>query len=504
MDLTLLILIFIVISTILYWYLTKTYKHWENQNVPCLPNPVPGLGHMMPIITLKQSLQDFVLNAYGQTDASVIGFYFVRKPAIIVRDPELVKSVLVTNFNSFRNNSIQLNEKSDPVMAKNPFFATDPDTWKTSRTRTVQHLSGRKLGQLFIIVNEVVVKMHSYVIRKIDENNGSFEYETKDFFTKYTGEVVANAAFAIEGQSFHDNPDKWCFDNVAKTLFEPTLLNGMKQALLFYLPEVGHSLGVSFLQKSTDQYFRENLKATLKQRKEVKSPPHDFLQFCIDSNEKDDVDNIIADLIVFYGDVYETSSSSLSSVFYHLSKHQDIQEKLREHIANVMKKYGNQITYESLKEMNYLEQVIYEALRITPPFPSNLKVCTEEITLQGSDGLKIHLKPGNPVLVPIVALHGDEKHWPNAQDFDPDRFCQENQTDRNKFVFLPFGEGPRQCPGMRFAMMLMKLATASLIHKFSIAHSHKTKEPLEIEPSSIITYVKGGLWAKFEKLNQSG
>lgn len=56
------------------------------------------------------------------------------------------------------------------------------------------------------------------------------------------------------------------------------------------------------------------------------------------------------------------------------------------------------------------------------------------------------------------------------------------------------------CLGMRFATIMLKVAT-TLISKFSIEKSSKTAEPLEFEPASYITMVKGGLWAKFRKLN---
>ncbi|KAJ8680138.1 hypothetical protein QAD02_015925 [Eretmocerus hayati] len=504
MDLLVIFSILISIITIFYWYLTKTYNHWSKQKIPCLPSrPFPGFGHILPIITLRQSLHDFSLKAYHASEASVIGFYFTRKPAIFVRDPELVKSVLVTNFSSFRNNAIQFNKELDPVMANHPFFTGNPDTWKVSRARAVNHLSNRKLGQHFNIINQVCSKMDLHLSQKFEEKF-MVECELKDLFSKYTSEIVANAAFGIEGQSFEDNPDKWAFVSVTKTIFEPKLTNNLRQMLIFYLPEVANLLRLRFLQESTDEYLRESLKNILKQRKLMDIAPNDFLQFCIETNVENDVDKIIADIITFYFDVYETSSTALATVFYHLSKNQNIQEKLREHITSVMEKFEGEITYEALKEMNYLEQIIYESMRLTPPFPTLFKTCTQEITLKGSDGLECHLTEGNVVLIPLIALNHDEKYWHQSQTFDPDRFSAENRMNQTKFVFLPFGEGPRQCIGLRLGLMLMKLATVRLIQNYSVEPSNVTREPLKMEPSSFMTFIEGGLWAKFKRLDQNG
>ena len=471
--------------------------------MPCMPDPVPGFGHMFPVIALKENMPTFAERLYKHTDKSMVGFYFLRKPGLLVRDPELVKCVLQTKFLSFRNNQLQLDWNNDPVMALNPFFTGDAHLWRTARARTTNHLSAKKLKSLFIIINEVCAKTDAYVDRKVQESGGLFECEIKEHFLKFTGEVVANSAFAIEGQSFEDNPDRFSFTNVAKTIFEPTVVNGIKQSLLFYMPDFAKLLKMSFLSNKADDYFRQTIKAIIKQRKQTSnSAPNDFLQFCLESNTVDDIDSIIADIIIFYSDVYETSSSTLAALFYYLSEYKDVQSKLREQILSVLEANKGEITYESLKDLNYLEQVMFEALRLCPPLGSQMKVCTEEVTLTGPDGLTCTLKPGSPVIVPGMALHRDSKYWPDPEVFNPDRFSPDNQANRNKYVYLPFGEGPRMCVGVRLATMMIKQVVCALLAEYSVEPSSKTKLPLEMEPTSFLTHIKGGLWAKFKKLGR--
>ncbi|KAJ8683523.1 hypothetical protein QAD02_019315 [Eretmocerus hayati] len=501
MDVSLLLLVIILTSTIFYWFLTKNYSYWNKQGIPYVPDPVPGFGHVLPIITLRESAAALFTKIYNRTQASVIGFYFMQKPAVIVRDPELVKSVLVTNYHSFSNNMVKLDEKSDPVMSKNPFFAKDQHTWKMNRSRIANQIAGGKLRQLYVIIEQVCEKMLAYVDRKIDQNDGVFECEMKDFFTKFTGEIVANAAFAIEGQSFEDKPDKWAYVNVARTVFKPTFIHGIKHSLILYLPRIAAFFRLGYLTDSARQYFSENIKAIIKQRQKSGDTPNDYLQSIIDANDKNDIDSIISDIIVFHTDVYETSSTTLSSVFYQLSKNPDAQTKLREDITTKSKSHHGCITYESLKEMDFLEYVINEALRLMPTVGRFIKMCTNEITLVGNDGLKCHIKPGSPVVIPVLGLHHDEKYWPDPEKFDPDRFQPDNQIGRHKNVYLPFGDGPKLCVGYRLGILLVKIATATLITRFSIEPSSITKEPLKLEPASLLTYFEGGLWVKFTKFH---
>lgn len=92
----------------------------------------------------------------------------------------------------------------------------------------------------------------------------------------------------------------------------------------------------------------------------------------------------------------------------------------------------------------YIFLIIVETLRLHPPINVLAKVCSEDYKIPNTS---LTLPKGTPVNVSVLGLHMDEKYFPNPAKFDPERFSEEAVAARHKFVYLPFGEGPRRCIG---------------------------------------------------------
>ena len=68
-----------------------------------------------------------------------------------------------------------------------------------------------------------------------------------------------------------------------------------------------------------------------------------------------------------------------------------------------------------------------------------------------------------------------------------------------RHAFQGFGQGPRACLGMRFALLEAKVAVLSVFRRFSFLPGTKTLEPLKLDPTAGLSWVKGGLWARIEE-----
>ena len=153
---------------------------------------------------------------------------------------------------------------------------------------------------------------------------------------------------------------------------------------------------------------------------------------------------------------HETTALALTWTFYLLSLHPQIEERVRSEIATVTG--GTPVRGEHIDSLRYTQQVIQEAMRLYPPAPLIVREARRVLQL-GTETIG----PGTFVYVPVYAVHRHEEFWDRPDLFDPDRFTPEAIKTRDRYVYLPFGAGPRVCIGMSFALMEATAVLAVLL-----------------------------------------
>lgn len=111
------------------------------------------------------------------------------------------------------------------------------------------------------------------------------------------------------------------------------------------------------------------------------------------------------------------------------------------------------------------------------------------------------IKKGQHVIIPTYAIQHDPEHYPDPETYDPMRFSEEESKKRNPFSYLPFGDGPRSCIGLRFGMIQAKVGLASLLRDFKFNKCSKSVFPMVFNPQQHILMPKGGMWLNVEKYN---
>ncbi|KAH6936724.1 hypothetical protein HPB50_021011 [Hyalomma asiaticum] len=107
---------------------------------------------------------------------------------------------------------------------------------------------------------------------------------------------------------------------------------------------------------------------------------------------------------------------------------------------------------------------------------------------------KLKIPAGTSVMAAIEYIHRDPSSWEKPDTFDPDRFLPERRKGQNPLAFQPFGAGPRNCIGMRFAQMELRFTLAHVLRKYRlVATPNSDKDPAEIDMNPLVLRIKRGV-----------
>lgn len=159
---------------------------------------------------------------------------------------------------------------------------------------------------------------------------------------------------------------------------------------------------------------------------------------------------------------HETTANALTWGLYLLSQNPEIEKKYLEEIDTVL---GGKIpTFEDLKNLPYLTQIIHEVLRLYPPAWILGRTAIADDVIDGH-----RVGKGNNVMISPYQIHRSKSFWENPDSFIPERFTPEKMKDLHKFVYFPFGGGPRFCIGNNFALIEMQLIFAMIGQKYRLS-----------------------------------
>ncbi|KAJ8770625.1 hypothetical protein K2173_021272 [Erythroxylum novogranatense] len=140
-----------------------------------------------------------------------------------------------------------------------------------------------------------------------------------------------------------------------------------------------------------------------------------------------------------------------------------------------------------LKDLVYLQAVVKESLRLYPPSPLILRAAKEDCTLSAG----YHIPAGTRLMINAWKIQYDERVWPNAQEFKPERFLtyhKETDLRGQSFELIPFGSGRRSCPGISLALQVVHFILASLLHAFEV--KNPSGEDVDMTESNGLTNLK--------------
>ncbi|CAO1442022.1 unnamed protein product [Diamesa tonsa] len=520
---TLIIILIVGAVFLFYKWATSTYDYFAKRGMT-FSKPVPLMGSNLNMFTRKLSFPE-VIDAwyYEFRDVKISGLFEFRRPFVFVRDPKIVKHLAIKEFDYFMDHRSVITKEIDPMFGK-ALVALTGQKWKDMRATLSPAFTGSKMRMMFEFMSQCG-KQTAITMREqiVTGNDNVFEF--RELASKFTVDVIASCAFGIEVNSFL-NP-KNDFQRIAQKVANFSgFLTTMKFLGFMVAPNIMKKLNISILDKETCDFFQTAILDTMKYRVEKGIVRHDMINLLIQarkgnlshSPKEDEVisdgfatveesnmgkskvtrewddEDMAAQCFIFFLAGFDTVATTMSFAAYELALNQEVQDKLRAEINDVENDVSNgTVNYEQIQEMKYMDQFICEVLRKWPAALITDRACVKDYELKYDDDKTFTFEKGINFFIPIYSFHRDPQYFQDPEKFDPERFNDENRGNIDPDTYLPFGVGPRNCIGSRFALIELKTIFYYLLLNFKFEVCAKTQIPLKFDKTAFSPKTEKGI-----------
>ncbi|XP_063828457.1 cytochrome P450 6B6-like [Ostrinia nubilalis] len=428
-------------------------------------------------------------------EEKVVGYFRTSNPGLLIRDPELVKRILMTDFVHFYERGIHPNKMGIEPILSNLFFAEGEYLWRLLRHRMTPAFTSGKLKAMFPLIVERAEQLQA---RALDAARKGKAIDARDLMARYTTDFIGACGFGLDAGSL--NEEESAFRKLGADIFKFDLRQVVVNVLKDNFPRLTRQL--KFLGHLENQIVTV-VNDIQKQRNYQPSNRNDFIDLLLECKKKGiikveslekvkpdgspdyatlELDDLLiaAQVFVFFAAGFETSSSATSYTLHQLAYYPEVQRKVQAEIDEVLSKHDNKLSYEAVKDMTYLEWTFKEGMRKFPSLGFLSRRCSRKYTIPD---LNMTIDEGVMIAIPLQALQTDPQYFDNPTEFRPERFDPKNKLVK-KFTYLPFGDGPRACIGFMQSLAGM----AAILSRFSVEpapESHPVEPKFDVVQSII-------------------
>lgn len=229
----------IVLIGLIYKWSVAKYKTFEERGVAHdTPKPLMGNLTIQEFLGSVPGLKKQIDDHLRYRDSKVYGQYFLRDPVFVIRDPELIKNIGVKEFDHFMNHSGA--QKVETLLTKSLVQLQDRK-WKEMRHILTPTFTGIKMRTMYELINACSDVGVQFIEQEIQLEGGrSIELEMKDYFTRFTNDCIASAAFGIQIDSFAEKENTFFKIGQTVTNLKPiVIIKGLLYNVLPKLMKVG-------------------------------------------------------------------------------------------------------------------------------------------------------------------------------------------------------------------------------------------------------------------------
>ncbi|ALC41931.1 Cyp6a22 [Drosophila busckii] len=495
--LDLLALLFITMSLGL-WYVRIKMTYWVRRRI-CHEHPSFPMGNMQGLRT-QRHIKDILTpmyEAFKDCGDPFAGMYILLRPVVLVLDLELAKHVLIRDFPNFEDRGLYHNEQADPLTGH--LFRLDGAKWRALRQKMTPAFSSGRMKYMFPNICAVGAELAT-VCGELAENSICNIVDVSELISRYTSDVIGSCAFGLDCNGLR-NPQAE-FVLMGRRAFRQQRHGQLVTALIENLPNWARRLHMRIVHQDISDFYTRIVRDIVKQREEQRIVKNDFMHLLIEMKRRGEItmQELTAQAFVFFIAGFDTSASTTAFALYELAKQPQLQLMLRAEMELALEQHDNEFNYDTMQELRYMELVIAETLRKYPILPQLTRTSAHYYIAKNDH--HFYIEPGQMVQIPIYAIQNDPDIYPEPHKFIPERFLAHQMSQRPTASWLPFGDGPRNCIGMRFGKMQTTIALFQLLRQFQFSVCARTESKIQFDKNNLLLSPANGIYLKVEKLHK--
>ncbi|AZQ62366.1 cytochrome P450 [Flammeovirga pectinis] len=435
------------------------------------PKGIPLFGNLFQIEREQ-------IHLYYEKWAKEFGdFFFVNflgKKILISSNPQNNANILKNRPTKFRRLS-----KMAEIIEEVGFygvFTAESEEWIKHRKVTQQALSNKNVKSFFPQIVKVAERLDNFwESNLIDEVT---KYQISNDFTRATVDVTTNLAFGYDMNTV-ENHENEIQDHIAKIFPKVNERVNSPLPIWRYIKsssDKGLDQSMDALKITIGEFIKK-AENNLEKDPSLKENPSNFIEALIASQDKENPftwDEIFGNIYTMLLAGEDTTANSLSWLTYFIASDNELQNKVYNEIKEVLGEKEQITTFEEVARFKYLSAVLKEVLRLKPVSPSLYFQANEDVVVGD-----LLIPKDTFVLTQLRVGALSDDNFENAAEFIPERWLSAKETTggcpftgkHKAEVAMPFGGGPRFCPGKFLSETEMILFAVTLFKKFELTLS---------------------------------
>ncbi|MEM7036414.1 MAG: cytochrome P450 [Bacteroidota bacterium] len=441
------------------------------------PRQIPWLGNALSFVR-KDRLE--WLAGLSAEHGHLIRMKLFNEPILLVQEADWLQYILQSHYKDFTKQG-RVIEKGKAVLG-NGLFTSEGEFWRKQRRLAQPAFYKRRLEGLALTMVECIEAM----LKEWEQYAASGKVvDIGNEMMRLTLHVVTQSMF---GGSLTEEE----YMAFADTF--PALLRETNRRILNPFPFMDH------VRPGRAAQYRRNIERLdamiyrmIEERRASGEDGDDLLGMLMAARDEDSGEGMSEqqlrdEVMTIFIAGHETTAQALCWALLMLHRHPEIQTKLQSEAVQVLGERSP--TMEDFMAMPYGLKVFKETLRLYPPVAIFVRRALKSFEMSG-----YKVPAGTGFIIPPYMMHRDPRFWDDPKRFDPERFTPEREKERPKFVYFPFGGGPRICIGTKFAMMEAVLALGMMLRRFRV----EPVDPDNVEMDLTMTLrPRGGLPARIK------